>query len=571
MNNASIAQLCEDIAVFLELKDDNPFRIRAYLNAARNIRGLPEDIAAIASRGELTKIPGIGADLKLKVEEFLSSGSLKFHKVLLDKTPRVLVEMLKIQGMGPKTANLIYKKYRPKSLADLEKLVLAHKLRKLPGIREKTEQNILETLNFLKQHRERTLLSKALPLSRQVILELKKLPQVDQIAYAGSLRRMQETVRDIDILVTSKNPTPIMKAFVGLGGVQKVLAHGETKSSVISREGIQIDLRVVSPDSFGAALLYFTGSKAHNIKLRTMAKKKGLKINEYGLFKEGSERRIAGKTEEEIYRALGLDWISPELREDYGEVEASAKHRLPCLVERADIRGDFHTHSNWSDGLHKIEEMVEAARKRKLSYMVLTDHSQSLKVANGLSRKRILAQIATIKKLNRKFKDFTLLAGSEVDILQDGSLDFDDDILKRLDFVIASVHTGFKQSKAQITKRILRAMENKHVHAIGHPTGRLLGEREAYEVDLEQIFKAAEETNTALEINSQPTRLDLNDVHARQARDVGVALVVDTDSHAMDQFENLEYGIATARRAWCEAKNILNCLTLNELQKRIAK
>ncbi len=568
MNNNALAEIFDNIARLLELDGDNPFRIRAYSNAARNIRALSEDVALIAGRGELEKIPGIGSDLSQKIQEYLRTDKIKFYSDLLTKTPPVLIQMLEIPGVGPKTAKLIYEKLKPKSLDQLENFCIQHKVNGLPGIKEKTEKNIYEAMEFLKKHRARNLLGKALPLARKIVSELAQLPHVDKISYVGSLRRMQETIGDLDILIASKKPRPVMEAFAKMRDIQKVLAKGETKSTVISKGGIQIDLRVVSLESFGAALLYFTGSKAHNIKLRTLASKRRLKINEYGLFNK-SGRKLAGRTEEDIYKALGLDFIPPELREDRNEVELAAKGKLPRLIGTSDIRGDFHMHSNWSDGVHEIEAMVEAAKKRRLEYVVLTDHSQSLKGAHGLTRKEILRQINLVKKLNDKMKGITVLTGSEVDILSDGSLDFEDDILAELDFVVASVHSGFKQSKEQLTKRITRAMQNKHVDLIGHPTGRLLGERSAYDVDLEKVFKVAASTATAMEINSHPSRLDLSDIHAKRAVEMGVTLAIDTDSHATGEFENLEYGVATARRAGCERKNILNCLTLDELRKRV--
>ncbi len=571
MINPLIVEIFDDIALLLELQDDNPFRIRAYRRASLNVQALSEDLTQIAERGELQSIPGIGVDLANKIKEYIATGKVKFYEELRKKTPAFLLEMLDIPGVGPKTAKAIFEKLKPKNLKELEAMGRAGKIRKLPGMKEKTEQNILEGILLLQKHRGRTLLGKALPLARELVSQLSGFKGVNGISYAGSTRRMCETIRDIDILIASAASAPIMDAFVRRKDVWKVLAHGHTKSSVVMKEGLQVDLRVVDKDCFGAALLYFTGSKAHNIQLRSLAKKRGYKINEYGLFSVKSNKRIAGRTEEEMYKALGLSYIPPELREDQGEIDAAAHGKLPRLVEKKDIKGDFHMHSKWSDGANEIEEMVASAKKRGLKHVVLTDHSQSLKIANGLSPKRLLQQIEIVRKLNKKLSGITLLAGSEVDILSDGSLDFEDDLLKKLDFVVASVHSGFKQSKEQITRRIVKAMQNKYVRLIGHPTGRLLGERNAYEVDFDAVFKAARETNTALEINSYPQRLDLNYTYARRAHEMGVMLAIDTDSHTHDQFDNLEYGVATARRAWCAKENILNCLDLPELKKRIAK
>ncbi|MBI4353260.1 MAG: DNA polymerase/3'-5' exonuclease PolX [Candidatus Omnitrophica bacterium] len=571
MNNTFIAEIFDKIALLLELQDDNPFRIRAYRRAALNVQALTEDVAQIAGRKELEQIPGIGADLAKKIVEFLETGKVHFYEELHRKTPSFLLEMLEIPGVGPKTAKLIYRRLKPRDMSHLKNLALAGKLKGLPGIQEKTERNILEGIDLFEKHHERTLLGKALPLARHIVAELAGLKGVLEIAYAGSVRRMCETIGDIDILIASEASESIMNAFVRMKDVSKVLAHGATKSSVVMREGIQVDLRVVERDCFGAALLYFTGSQAHNIQLRSLAKKMGRKISEYGLFDNKTGRRLASRREEDIYKALGLAAVPPELREDQGEIDAAAKGALPRLVEERDVKGDFHLHSKWSDGAHEIEEMAESARKRGLEYVVLTDHSQSLRVAHGLSPKELLEQIEMIRSLNKKLKGITLLAGSEVDILSDGSLDYPDEILKKLDFAVASIHSGFKQSKEQITKRLVRAMRNPYVRLIGHPSGRLLGERNPYEADWDEVFRAASETNTALEINCYPQRLDLNAIHARRAREMGVMLAVNTDSHTRDQFANLEYGIAVARRAWCEKKDILNCLELKEFKKRITK
>ena len=571
MFNLLIAEIFNQIALLLELQDANPFRIRAYRRAALNIEALSEDIARVAERNELHSIPGIGEDLGKKIVEYLETGKVKFYEELHAKTPAFLLQMLDIPGVGPKTAKHIYQKFAPKNLDDLESLANSGKIRTIPGMKEKTERNILDGIQLIRKHHERTLLGVALPLARQLVDQLGRMKGVVEIAYAGSTRRMCETIRDIDILITSKSPKPIMNAFTKRKEVWKILAQGNTKSSVIMQEGIQVDLRVVEDKCFGASLLYFTGSKAHNIQLRSLAKRMGYKINEYGIFNNKTGRCVASRSEEEMYKALGLAYIAPELREDQGEIAAAAKDRLPKLLEIEDIKGDLHIHSNWSDGNYQIDQMAEAARKRGLKYIVLTDHSQSLKVANGLSIKNLFKQIETVRKLNRKLKGITILAGSEVDILGDGSLDFPNEVLKELDFVIGSIHTGFKQSKEQITRRITKAMQNKYMNLLAHPTGRLMGERNAYEIDYEEIFKVARETNTAIEINSYPKRLDLSSLHAKRAREMGIMLAINTDAHVLEQLGNLEYGVATARRAWCEKKHILNCLDVAALKKRILK
>jgi DNA polymerase (family 10) len=571
MRNEEIARIFDAIGDLLELEEANPFRIRAYRRGALSLRAISGDVADISAKGALKQIEGIGEDLARKIEEYLATGKIRFYEELREKTPPVLIEMLEISGVGPKTSKLIYRKLHPKNIAHLEILARAGKIRLLPGMKEKTERNILDGIGLFKKNRERPRLGAALPQAREMVARLSKLKEAKEVSCAGSVRRMCETVHDVDILVGSGKPAVVMDHFIKMKEVWRVLAHGPTKSSVILKDGLQIDLRVVAPDSYGAALLYFTGSKAHNVKLRVMAKKRGLKINEYGIFKEKTGRRLAGRSEEDVYKVLGLAYIEPELREDEGEIEAAAKGTLPRLVKGEDFRGDFHMHSRWSDGSAEIEEMAAAAKKRGLEYAVLTDHSRSLRVANGLSPGDLRKQIQITRAYNRKSKGFTLLIGSEVDILADGSLDYPDDLLKELDFVVASVHSRFKMKRDEMTARIIRAMKNPHVKVIGHPTGRLIGSRNPYEVDFERLFKAAKETNTALEINSYPERMDLDAVHARRAAEMGVMLAVDTDAHAPDQLLNHEYGVGVARRAWCEKKNILNCLRLADLRRKIVK
>jgi DNA polymerase (family 10) len=398
---------------------------------------------------------------------------------------------------------------------------------------------------------------------------LTAMPEVDQISEAGSLRRRRETVRDIDILITSSDPEKVMDAFTDLPQVKEVLAKGTTKASVLTREGMQVDLRVVEPDSYGAALAYFTGSKAHNIRLREMANRQGLKVSEYGVFREQDQVRVAGATEQEIYGTLGLPYIAPELREDRGEIEAALEERLPHLVEADEVRGDFHCHSQWSDGGHPIREIAEAARQRGYSYIAITDHTQSLGIVRGLTPKLVEEQLQEIAGLNEKIKGFRILSGSEVDVRKDGSLDLPDEILTRLEVVVASVHSSFKMSREAMTERILRAMRNPYVNILGHPTGRLLGEREAYEVDLEQVIRAARDTGTILEINSFPQRLDLDDIHCKRAKELGAMMAIGTDSHTNSQLETMSLGVAVARRGWLERKDLLNTYSLDDLLPRL--
>ncbi len=566
-----MAAIFNEIADLLEIKNENPFRIRAYRKAAQNIESLTQDVEEMAKKGALEDIPGIGKDLAGKIQEIVATGRLKYYEKLKSQIPTVILEMMSIPGIGPKTAKLLYDKLKIKSIGQLEKLARTHKICVLPGIKEKSEENILRGIGLFRKGKERMPLGTALPIAMEIINKLKALPEVNKISYAGSLRRMKETIRDIDILITSTRPKRIMDTFVSLPRVKEILANGETKSSILLKDGIQVDLRVVEPESFGAALLYFTGSKAHNIHLRRLANEMGYKISEYGIFKEATERRIAGKEEADVYKILGLVYIPPELREDTGEIEIAKKDKLPRLVKLGDILGDLHVHSKWSDGAHSFEELAEAAKKRGYQYIAITDHSKSLPVAGGLSESELRKQIKEIRKLNKKLRGIPLLTGAEMDILPDGRLDIPDDILAQLDIVIAAIHSGFKQSKGQLTKRIVNAMKNRYVRIIAHPTGRLMGTRDAYELDFEEIFKVAKDTNTALEINAFPQRLDLNDINSKRAKELGAFIAIATDAHTIDQLDNMSLGVSVARRGWLEKKDILNTSPLQTLLKRITK
>jgi DNA polymerase (family 10) len=570
MNNSRIAEIFEKIADILEIQQENPFRIRAYRKAAETLENISEDVSEL-EEDRLLELPGIGADLASKIKEFLKTGRISAYEKLRKKIGHSLLDMLSIPGVGPKTAKLLHEKFKIKSLADLEAKAKAHKIRGLPGIKEKTEENILKGLAFLKKDTGRMCLDTAFTTAENVISALKKLPQVAKISPAGSLRRMKETVRDIDILATSKRGEGVMDAFVNLQDVAAITAQGPTKSSVLTKGNIQVDLRVVAPESYGAALMYFTGSKAHNIKMREMAVKKGLKINEYGVFRAKGNKAIAGKSEEEIYSLFKMPYIEPELREGMGEIEAARRDKLPELVKLKDIRGDFHAHTKESDGLFSMEEIAGFARDKKYEYIVISNHSKSLKIAGGMSDKMLLKQTEKVRRFNKRSKGIKLLAGSEVDILDDGSLDYSDSILRELDFVIAAIHTGFRQSKAKLTSRIVKAMQNRYVNAIAHPSGRLIGERDAYELDYEKMFAAAKETGTAIEINAHPKRLDLTDVNCRRAKELGVKFAIATDTHTRAHMDNMIYGVSVARRGWVERKDILNCRNLNEVKKFVRK
>jgi len=565
VRNLEIAKLFNEIADLLEIKDENIFKIRAYRRAAINLESVTEEIESVAERGGLTDIAGIGKDLAAKIGQALETRRIEYLDELRKEIPRGVVELMEIPGVGPKTAKLLFEKLRVDSVERLEALAQEGKLLSLPGIKQKTIENILKGIQVVKKGRERMLLGRALPLAREIVQTLEKLPQVRQIGMAGSLRRMRETVRDFDLLITSTKPAKVMEAFIALPQVAEVLAHGETKATVRHREGIQMDLRVVEPECFGAALQYFTGSKDHNIRVRELASRKGLKVSEYGVFKEATGRRIAGATEEEVYKAIGLPYIPPELREDTGEVEAALEGRLPKLLELGDLRGDLHAHTNWSDGHHELEALIEAAHRKGYEYVIVSDHSRSSTVAGGLSEERLLEQIGKIRALNKKYKNFRILAGSECDILADGRMDFPDRVLAQLDIVLCAVHSRFKQARAEMTSRIVKALANPYVNILAHPTGRLIGERDPYDVDLEAVFAAAKQHGKAVEINAQPSRLDLNDHHARRAKELGVMLSIDTDTHFLDQLDHMALGVATARRAWIGKTDVINTMPLGKL------
>jgi DNA polymerase (family 10) len=568
MKNRQIAILFTEIADLLELKGENVFRIRAYRRAAQNIDGLSKDVAMLSDK-ELTAIPGIGPDLAAKIREFIATGQMAAREKLLREIPEGVLALLKIPGLGPKKVKQFHDALKIKSVDELEAAIREGKLEGLPGVQKKTEENILKGIGFLKRGTERRPLGRVLPLAEDIVRRMKDAATVDRIEVAGSIRRWKETVRDIDILTTSKYPGKVMDSFVRLPQVSRVLAHGETKSSIVTDEGVQVDLRVVDEASFGAALAYFTGSKQHNIKLREMAVRAGLKINEYGVFKGNEEKKIGGRREEDVYRALKLPFIPPELREDTGEIDAALAGTLPELVTVEDIRGDLHVHTNWSDGSHDLDSMVEAARRKGYQYIAITDHTKGLGVAHGLDEKRLAEEMRLIDRANRGLSGFTVLKGTEIDIRSDGRLDLPDRVLAGLDIVVASIHSGFKQSEEQITKRMLAAIRNPHVSIIAHPTGRLIGERDAYRVDMDAVMKEAAKCGVAMEVNSYPLRLDLNDIHIKMAKQYGVQLAINTDTHVTSQYDFMAYGVAIARRGWVEKKDILNTLEYGQLMKRL--
>lgn len=570
MKNQEIAKIFNDIADMLEIKGENPFRIRAYRRAAQNIEGFARDIAE-TQQEELKKIPGIGQDLADKIKEHIKTGRLKFYEELKKEVPPGLLELLSVPGLGPKTAKMFYDRLKLKNIDDLERLAKQGELKGLPGVQAKTEENILKGIAMIKRHAERYPIGRVLPIAEDVLKKLREIDPVKELSLAGSLRRWKDTIKDIDILATSKDPEKVMQVFIHLPQVKEVLMKGPTKSSIVTHEGIQVDLRVVEEDSFGAALAYFTGSKAHNIRLREMAVKRSLKINEYGVFDVKTGGKIGGKNETDIYKALNLPFVPPELREDMGEVEAAVDGRLPKLVELSNIKGDFHVHTKDSDGSHSIEEIIHAARERGYKYIAITDHSKSLGIARGMSIERLLEQNKKIQAVNKHLRGFKLLSGIEMDIKSDGTMDYPDKVLKKLDVVVASIHSGFRQSKEQLTKRLVSAMKNPHVSIIAHPTGRLLGERDAYEINMEEVLRTARDTGTAIEINAYPLRLDLNDIYIKKAKEMGIPLVISTDTHIAYQFDFMRYGVGIARRGWLEQKDILNTYTYKALLKYLKR
>ncbi|RMG04761.1 MAG: DNA polymerase/3'-5' exonuclease PolX [Nitrospirae bacterium] len=570
MTNKEIAKRFNEIADLLELKGENPFRIRAYRKAAQNIESLGRDISEIPET-ERKKIPGIGKDLAGKISEFIETGGIKALDELREEIPQGLLEIISIPGVGPKTAKNLYDNLGITDIETLEGAARGGGLLKIPGIKEKTVNNILRGIELLKKGRERRPIGDVMPQAEEIVSTLKSVKGVGKIALAGSLRRWKETIKDIDILVTSSEPERVMDAFVTLPGVTDVIQKGTTRSSIRLSDDLQVDLRVVENDSFGAALQYFTGSKEHNIHLRELAQKKGLKINEYGIFDEKTDRKLGGKTEEEIYNLLGLEWIPPELREDTGEIDAAKKGDLPELVKLEDIKGDLHIHSRWSDGSYEIADLAAVAKKMGYQYIAITDHSKGLGIAGGLTEEKILEQKREVDTLNKRLKNFRIFMGVEVDIRSDGSLDLSEDVLKQLDFVVASVHSGFRQDIKQMTKRVISAIKCPYVDLIAHPTGRLIGEREPYEINMDEVFRVARKEGKALEINAFPQRLDINDKLAREAKRHGIPVIINTDSHIPDQFLYMKYGVQVARRGWLEKENVLNTLPLNEFEKLLQK
>lgn len=569
MENIEVAKIFEDVADLLDIQGENPFRVRAYRNAARTIGtlGKPVDAMVQGNSHQLDELPGIGADLAGKIAEICRTGKLGLLAELSRKTPESLVTLLRIPGIGPKRAKLIYTSLGVKTMAQLQKAAKTGKLAELPGLGPTTEQAILRGIEQDKAHGGRVPIAKAEAYIRPLVEVLRAAPGVDRIDVAGSFRRRAETVGDVDILIASAHPGPIADRFLGYRDVGRVLARGDTRCSIVLKSGLQVDLRIVPAAAYGAALHYFTGSKSHNIAVRTLGIKKGLKINEYGVFR--GDRQIAGREEAEIYKAVGLPWMPPELREMRGELDAARAGALPALVELGDIRGDLQMHTTATDGRSTLADMARAGADLGYEYIAITDHTQAVRVAGGLTRAGFTKQFRAIDALQKTFTALTILKGAEVDILDDGTLDLDEGTLAELDVVLVSVHSRFNLSKAAMTRRIVRALQHPRVHILGHPTGRLIGQREPYAVDLSAVIRAARDHGVMLEINAQPERLDLNDVQAAMARQAGVPLVIGTDAHAIEELAWMRFGVDQARRAWCQARDIANTLPLPALRKKL--
>ncbi|HXF67558.1 MAG TPA: DNA polymerase/3'-5' exonuclease PolX [Burkholderiales bacterium] len=569
VHNADIAAVFEEIADLLEIKGDNPFRIRAYRNAARTVGAFGRELAALLARGEpLPKLPGIGPDLAAKIEEICRSGTAALLERLRRELPPAITELLKVRGLGPRRVKLLHDALEVNTLEDLRRAASAGRIRGLAGFGEKTEARILEALAARAAAPQRFKLALAAHYAEPLAAYLRGAPGVREVTVAGSLRRMRETVGDLDILVAAAPGSPVMERFAGYDEVKSVIARGETRSSVVLRSGLQVDLRLVAPESYGAALHYFTGSKAHNIALRRLGQAAGLRINEYGVFRGG--RRIAGETEESVFAAVGLPWIPPELREDRGEIEAARRGELPRLVTLADLKGDLHLHTRASDGHNTIREMALAAKAAGLSYIAVTEHSRRLALARGLDPQRLMKQLDEIDRLNEALSGITVLKGVEVDILEDGSLDLPDSVLKELDLVVGAVHSAFDLPRRRQMDRLLRALDSRYFTLLAHPSGRLLGSREAMDLDWLRLVRAAKARGCYLEVNAQPDRLDLDDVRCRMAKEEGVLLAVNSDAHSVHDFAHLRYGIGQARRGWLEPQDVLNTRSLGQLKRLLA-
>ena len=566
VKNREVAAVLSEMAELLELHAENRFKIIAYSKAARAIESLQEDIVRVCREKRLEALPGVGKAIAAKVEEFLRTGQIQAHQELLAKTPPGLSQLLQISGLGPKTIALLNEKLGVTGLDDLERAAKEHRIRRLPRMGPTKEANIQKSIERYRKRSTRILYSSAEPAVQQIMSFLQGLEGLEHITAAGSFRRARETVGDIDILATAARPEEVIAAFVRMPLVEEVLAKGPTKASVIVRDTIQVDLRIVEHRSFGTVLQYFTGSKEHNVRLRQIALDRGYSLSEYSLTRLSDSQDLFFDREEDVYTALGLPYIQPEMREDRGEIEAALQGRLPDLVALSDMRGDLHVHSNWSDGRATLAEMAHAARDLGYEYIAVCDHSPSVGIAGGLSAERLSQKMQAVAAANEDLEGITILMGAEVDIKADGKLDYSDELLEQCDVVVASVHMAQQQTERALTGRLISAIENENVDVIAHPTGRIIGQREAYDLDLQAVFEAAARTGTALEINAYPSRLDLDDVNAKAAKEAGVRIAINSDAHDTEQLLVMKYGLNVARRGWLERKDILNAMPLQELR-----
>lgn len=570
MKNYEIAKILYSIALYLEMEDE-PFKPRAYEKAARSVEALTEDVADVYKRGgvkALMDIPGIGEHIAEKIEEMLLTGKLEYYEKLKKKIPVDIESLTSIEGVGPKRAKTLYKKLKVRTVEDLEKVAKVGKIRKLEGFGEKSEQAILKGIEFLKRSKGRFILGYVLPVLRDIEERLRKLPEVKKVDIAGSTRRMKETIGDADFLVVSNKPQKVMDFFTSMSDVVHVYSKGPTKSMIKLNIGLDADIRVIPEKSYGATLQYFTGNKDHNIALRKIAIEKGWKLSEYGIF-DKKEEQLAGRTEKEVYEKLGMKWMPSELRENTGEIEVAMKNKLPKLIEYCSLKGDLQIQTKWTDGANSIKEMAEEAKKLGLEYIAITDHTKSLAMTGGLDEKKLDQQKKEIDKVNKELTGIIILAGAEVNIMKDGSLDISNKALLELDVVGAAVHSNFNLPKSEQTNRIIKAMENENVDILFHPTGRIIQQREPYDVDIEKIIQAAKDTRTILEIDAFPDRLDLKDEHIKLAVKAGVKLAIDSDAHNKNQIHYLEFGIAQARRGWADAKDVVNTSDLKEFLKEL--
>lgn len=566
MKNIEIANILYEIAELLEL-NEIAYKPRAYRRAAQSIEMLSDDIESLYKEGKLDEIPGVGKSIASKIQEYIETGDLKYLNDLRSQIPDGLQDLLRVEGIGPKTAKILFKELAIKNVDELELAINQGKIKNVKGFGKKKEENLLQAIELYKTSQERFLLGDILPTAKNIKSKLEKLKTVIKVEFAGSIRRRKETIGDIDLLVVSKQPKDVMDVFTSLPEIKKIVSSGEIKSTIVLNNNFQVDLTIVEESSYGSALLYFTGSKEHNIQLRNLAKRNKMKLNEFGLFNLIDNKKIAGSKETEIYELLGLSYILPELRENRGEIDLAKVKELPDLVKLADIKGDLHIHTIWSDGSNSIEEMAIAAKNLGYNYIAICDHSKALKIAGGLNEDDLKAQMIEIERTNRKLEHFRILSGVEANIDLEGNLDLSNSILKDLDFVVASIHSGFKQGEQNSVKRVLNAMHNDYVSCIGHPSGRIINKRAPTILNFSKIFEEAEKLNISLEINAFPDRLDLSDLNCFKAKEFNISFSIGSDAHNLHQLNFMDYGVSVARRGWLESKSILNTMNLNQLKK----